>query len=78
MWSQQISVGCMCMWTAWGIAFMLIGAGWSMSIPALGQTGLASSAAAAALTVMRDNQRTRRMIHANERRRVDGGLSTVR
>lgn len=62
MWEQGISVGCALMYGLWGAAFVLIGTGGWFDESTLGQVGLALSALAAALTVMRDNQRTRRML----------------
>ena len=61
MWESGVSVGCLVMWSLWIGAFGLIAAGW-IGGQELQNLGLALSALAAALTVMRDNQRTRRML----------------
>ena len=61
MWESGVSIGCLLMYAVWGAAFGLIAAGWIVGLE-LQNLGLALSALAAALTVMRDNQRTRRML----------------
>jgi hypothetical protein len=62
VWESGVSVGAMVMYGLWGVAFSLVGAGWMLEAAAVGQYGIVSSALAAAMTVMRDNQRTRRML----------------
>lgn len=62
MWESGVSVGCILMLGLWAVAFGMIGCSWALDMDGLGKIGLALSALAAALTVMRDNQRTRRML----------------
>ena len=62
MWESSVSAGCLVMYVVWTAAFGLIVAGWLLGSLELQNLGLALSALAAALTVMRDNQRTRRML----------------
>jgi hypothetical protein len=64
MWESgfSISVGCMVMYGLWVAVVALIGVGWLAHDAGLQNVGLGLSALAAALTVMRDNQRTRRML----------------
>lgn len=64
MWESgfSISVGCLLMYVLWSAAIGFIGIGWLMHDAELQNVGLGLSALAAALTVMRDNQRTRRML----------------
>lgn len=49
---------------AWAGTVSLILAGWVLDSDHLGLLGLAGSALAAALTIIRDNVRTRRMVRA--------------
>lgn len=64
MWESRVSLstGCALMIGAWVLTFGFIGVGWSLNVIGLQAVGLALSALAAALTIMRDNQRTRRML----------------
>jgi len=59
------------MWGSWAAAVALILLGWGVDQPSVGQLGIAAAAAAAALTVMRDNHRTRRQIYATAKRAND-------
>lgn len=64
MWDIEISFGTLTLTGAWMAAVALIGAGWWLGEPALGQLGIVSAAVGATLTVIRDNQRTRRVVRA--------------
>jgi hypothetical protein len=55
-------MGCVALVCAWIVTFGLIGAGWAIDSPGLMSCGLAMSALGAALMILRDNQRTRRLI----------------
>lgn len=57
-----MSVGCLLMYGLWATVVGLIGAGWARHDLQLDAVGLALSALAAALTIIRDNARTRRML----------------
>jgi hypothetical protein len=69
MWEQGLSVswGMVLMWFSWTSAWVGIVAGWYFDEETLGQAGLMCSALAAAVTVMRDNAKTRRVIRASTR-----------
>ena len=60
MWDQGLSIGCILMSGAWATAVGLIGLGWLLGHPYLGQAGIACSALGAALMVIHDNGKTRR------------------
>lgn len=64
MWESgfSVSVGCVLMYGAWVAVVSLLGVGWLTQDPTVQNIGLGLSALAATLTVMRDNQRTRRML----------------
>jgi hypothetical protein len=61
-WDSEVSFGCLTTWLMWALAFGLIAFSLSGHDAAIGQLGLGLSAAAAAMTIIRDNQRTRRMV----------------
>lgn len=63
-WDSGVSFGCLTTWLLWGFAFALIAATFLGTHPSIGLLGLGLSAAAASLTIVRDNQRTRRMMRA--------------
>lgn len=69
MWSTNVQLGCLFMWVLWGAAVVAIGAGWWRDTPYLGHVGIVAAAGAGTLTIIKDNQRTRRMI----RRQLDAG-----
>jgi hypothetical protein len=52
----------MLMYGLWVATVGLLGVGWVAHLVEMQNVGLGLAAAAAALTVMRDNQRTRRML----------------
>jgi len=62
MWEPEVSSGGIMIAVTWTLAPTLIIVGWAIDVEALGQLGIVVSAAAASLTVIRDNQRTRRML----------------
>lgn len=62
LWESVVSFGSVVMAALWALALMLIGIGWWIESPALGQFGIWFVAVASVLTVIRDNQRTRRML----------------
>lgn len=64
MWESgfSISVGCMVMYLSWAAVVGLLVGGWVLGSPEAQNIGLGLAALAASLTVMRDNQRTRRML----------------
>lgn len=61
-WESGVSMAAVVMVTLWVGAFGIIATGWTLHMSSLGQMGLAISALAACLTIIRDNQRTRRML----------------
>lgn len=63
-WDSGVSFGCLTAWLLWGLAFALIGFSLMGADDDIGQLGLGVSAAAASVTICRDNQRTRRVIRA--------------
>lgn len=75
-WDSGVSFGCLATWLLWGLAFGLIAFGMASTAGSLGQLGLGFSAAAAALTVVRDNQQTRRLMRAI--RSQDNDVRTLR
>lgn len=61
MWESEMpSWGCTLMYALWAVTFVFILVGWAVDEVFLGMLGCASSAGAASLTVMKDNQATRR------------------
>lgn len=63
MWDPvEVSPASIVIGMSWVTAPALIFAAWITDINELGQLGIVVSAAAATLTVLRDNQRTRRML----------------
>lgn len=73
MWSRSMSVGCVLSVAAWVAAFALIAAGWATDTVYVAHLGLATAGVAVALTIIRDNQRTRRQIYATHKRGGGGG-----
>lgn len=73
MWESGVSVGCIVMYGLWAGAIVAVAAGWGLGVWEIGQAGIVFAALAAALTVIRDNQRTRRML-----RRKDEVLAPMR
>ena len=63
-WDSAVSYGALTTWLMWTLAFALIGANVLGLHPSIGMAGLGLAVAAAALTIVRDNQRTRRMVRA--------------
>lgn len=80
MWEPRISVGCAATWALWAAGFGFILTGWIQQALYMGHLGLATVGAAVALTVVRDNARTRRQIRGLDRRqgRGAGGGDSVR
>lgn len=70
MWESgfSISVGCLLMYGLWSAVVGLIGMGWLTHDAEVQNVGLGLAALAAAFTVMRDNQRTRRMLRRPDER----------
>jgi hypothetical protein len=64
MWESgfSVSVGCLLMYVLWSAVIGFIGIGWLAHDAEVQNIGLGLAALAASLTVMRDNQRTRRML----------------
>jgi hypothetical protein len=64
MWESgfSVSIGCALMYGLWAAAIGMLAVGWILYVVEIQNVGLGLSALAAALTVMRDNQRTRRML----------------
>lgn len=62
MWEAQISAGCVAIYSLWIAGMGAILAGGLLGFTTLGQIGLASVGGAISLAIIRDNQRTRRML----------------
>ena len=60
----NVSWGVFVMWTAGGLTFACLGFAWRTDEPFLGQVGLACLIIAAALSVIQDNAKTRRVVRA--------------
>jgi hypothetical protein len=69
LWEPKFSVGCVAMYAFWVTGFGMIAVAWVLEHMALGQLGVGVIIAAGALTVVRDNMRTRRQIAAIAKRR---------
>lgn len=74
-WDSGVSFGCLTAWLLWGLSFGLIGLSMAGADDGIGQLGLGVSAGAASLTIVRDNQRTRRVMRAM---RNDDDVRTLR
>jgi hypothetical protein len=61
-WDSGVSFGCLTTWLMWALAFGLIALSLAGMHDNVALLGLGISAAAASLTIIRDNQRTRRMV----------------
>ena len=62
MWDANISAGCVAMYLLSVVGVVLIAVGGLAGVPSLGQLGVALVGFAVGLMVLRDNQRTRRML----------------
>lgn len=62
MWETKVTAGCVAMCLLGFAGFVLIGLGAWLGVPAIGQGGMLVGCSSLALAVIRDNQRTRRML----------------
>lgn len=75
MWETKITAGCVAMGALWIVGVLMIIGGGVYDVAAAGQLGLALICGGLALALIRDNQRTRRMLqrpgeHVGPMRRV--------
>lgn len=62
IWESNISPGCVCMYAFLVAGVTMVLAGWVFDEAPLGQLGVISAGFGIGLMILRDNQRTRRML----------------